>query len=202
MVGNPNSGKTTLFNQLTGNHQYVGQLAWRDGGAEDRPPQERQERPVRRPAGNLLRCPVFEREEVISRNYLIDGHPDVIVNIVIRLEPRAQPLPDHSAHRVDVTQSWSRSTEWTSSRSAAIPSNPKRLLQQLQVPVVENGRTKGDGLEDLVATTMKAAREGIVPQPVRFTPSSKPRWPRSRTSFQRQPRQHAASLLCHQAVRA
>ena len=81
LVGNPNSGKTTLFNQLTGNHQYVGN--WPGVTVERKTGHFKNDRNVQFvDLPGIYSLSPYSSEEVISRNYLIDGHPDVIVNIV------------------------------------------------------------------------------------------------------------------------
>ena len=76
-----------------------GQLARRDGGAKDRPSQERQEHPVRRPAGYLLTIPVLERGGHLAQ---LPGRrpPRRHHRHRRRVQPRAQSLPDHAAHGV------------------------------------------------------------------------------------------------------
>lgn len=81
LAGNPNSGKTTLFNALTGSNQYVGNWpgvtvekkegklkGYKDATIMDLP--------------GIYSLSPYTLEEVISRNYLVDEHPDVILNIV------------------------------------------------------------------------------------------------------------------------
>ena len=81
LAGNPNSGKTTLFNALTGSNQFVGN--W---------PGVTVERKEGKLKGNkdvviidlpgIYSLSPYTLEEVVSRNYLIDERPDVILNII------------------------------------------------------------------------------------------------------------------------
>lgn len=82
LIGNPNSGKTTLFNELTGTNQHVGN--WPGVTVE------KKEGSIR-PAygeGQLVDLPgiyslsPFTSEEVVSRDYLVYDKPDVVINIV------------------------------------------------------------------------------------------------------------------------
>lgn len=81
LAGNPNSGKTTMFNVLTGSSQYVGN---RPGvTVEGKVGQMRNY-----PDVNVVDLPgiyslsPYTMEEVVTRNYLIDEHPDAIINLV------------------------------------------------------------------------------------------------------------------------
>jgi len=81
LAGNPNSGKTTLFNALTGSNQYVGN--WPGVTVE------KKEGKLRKHDGvivtdlpGIYSLSPYTLEEVVARNYLIDEHPDVILNIV------------------------------------------------------------------------------------------------------------------------
>ena len=81
LAGNPNSGKTTLFNALTGSNQYVGN--WPGVTVEKKEGKLKGDKNV-----SVIDLPgiyslsPYTLEEVVSRNYLIDERPDVILNIV------------------------------------------------------------------------------------------------------------------------
>ena len=81
LAGNPNSGKTTLFNALTGSNQFVGNWpgvtvekkegklkGYKDAAVIDLP--------------GIYSLSPYTLEEVVARNYLIGERPDVIINIV------------------------------------------------------------------------------------------------------------------------
>ncbi|MDR1712793.1 MAG: 50S ribosome-binding GTPase, partial [Coriobacteriales bacterium] len=82
LIGNPNSGKTTLFNELTGANQHVGN--WPGVTVEQKTG------PLRSSYGNaeiidlpgIYSLSPFSLEEVISRDFIIDEQPDVVIDIV------------------------------------------------------------------------------------------------------------------------
>jgi len=82
LIGNPNSGKTTLFNELTGANQHVGN--WPGVTVEKKVGNIR---PIYG-QGEIVDLPgiyslsPFSLEEIVSRDYLIDEKPDVVINIV------------------------------------------------------------------------------------------------------------------------
>jgi ferrous iron transport protein B len=81
LAGNPNSGKTTLFNVLTGANQFVGN--WPGVTVEKKEGRLRADKDV-----SVIDLPgiyslsPYSLEEVISRNYILEEHPDVILNII------------------------------------------------------------------------------------------------------------------------
>ena len=81
LAGNPNSGKTTLFNALTGANQYVGN--WPGVTVEKKEGKLKDNKDV-----SLVDLPgiyslsPYTQEEVVARNYLVDERPDAILNIV------------------------------------------------------------------------------------------------------------------------
>ncbi|MGE4379172.1 MAG: FeoB small GTPase domain-containing protein, partial [Candidatus Izemoplasmatales bacterium] len=81
LVGNPNSGKTTLFNSLTGNNQHIGN--WPGVTVEKKEGILRSNKDI-----TIIDLPgiyslsPYSLEEVISRDYILKENPDVIINIV------------------------------------------------------------------------------------------------------------------------
>ena len=81
LAGNPNCGKTTLFNALTGSNQYVGNwpgvtVEKKDGKLKDSKDVVIQDLP------GIYSLSPYTLEEVVSRNYLVNEKPDAILNIV------------------------------------------------------------------------------------------------------------------------
>ncbi|MDD4286119.1 MAG: ferrous iron transport protein B [Eubacteriales bacterium] len=81
LAGNPNSGKTTMFNDLTGSQQYVGNwpgvtVEKKEGKLKGRPDVVIQDLP------GIYSLSSYSPEEVITRNYLVREKPDAVINIV------------------------------------------------------------------------------------------------------------------------
>ncbi|HHU89479.1 MAG TPA: ferrous iron transport protein B [Clostridiaceae bacterium] len=81
LAGNPNSGKTTMFNDLTGSNQYVGNwpgvtVEKKEGKLKGSPDVIIQDLP------GIYSLSPYSMEEVVARNYLINEKPDAIINIV------------------------------------------------------------------------------------------------------------------------
>ena len=81
LAGNPNSGKTTLFNALTGSNQFVGN--WPGVTVEKKEGKLKDHKDVTViDLPGIYSLSPYTLEEVVSRNYLIDERPDVILNII------------------------------------------------------------------------------------------------------------------------
>ena len=81
LAGNPNSGKTTLFNALTGSNQYVGN--WPGVTVEKKEGKYRNDKSVEIiDLPGIYSLSPYTLEEVVARNYIVDERPDGILNIV------------------------------------------------------------------------------------------------------------------------
>lgn len=86
LVGNPNSGKTTLFNELTGSSQFVGN--WPGVTVELKEGILKHHENVRViDLPGIYSLSPYSKEEVIARNYLVDEKPDVLLNIIDATSP-------------------------------------------------------------------------------------------------------------------
>ena len=81
LAGNPNSGKTTLFNALTGSNQFVGNWPGVTVEKKEGKLKGRKDVVIADLPGIYSLSP-YTLEEVVARNYLIHEKPDVILNIV------------------------------------------------------------------------------------------------------------------------
>lgn len=81
LAGNPNCGKTTMFNDLTGSNQFVGN--WPGVTVEKKEGKLKGHKDVIiTDLPGIYSLSPYTLEEVVTRNYLIGEHPDVILNLV------------------------------------------------------------------------------------------------------------------------
>ena len=168
LAGNPNCGKTTMFNDLTGANQYVGN--WPGVTVEKKEGRYRADKEVViTDLPGVYSLSPYTPEEIVTRDYLMSGKPDAVINLVdaTNLERNLylttqiidlgiptvvalnmMDLVEKNGDKIDVDA----------------------LAKRLGCPVVETSALKGRGMEDVVKTAIEAGKKGTVPATtLRFT---------------------------------
>ncbi len=166
LAGNPNSGKTTLFNALTGSNQFVGN--WPGVTVEKKEGTYKKsasgDKVIITDLPGIYSLSPYTLEEVVARNYLIDEKPDAILNIVdgTNLERNLYLTTQLTELGIPVVVAVNMMDVV---RKKGDKINIKELSKALGCPVVEISALKGDGIDTAVEETIKAVSKGsTVPQ--------------------------------------
>lgn len=158
LAGNPNCGKTTMFNDLTGANQYVGN--WPGVTVEKKEGKYTRDKDVIiTDLPGVYSLSPYSPEEIVTRDYLLDGRPDVVINLVdatnlernlylttqvldlglpVVIALNMMDLVKKNGDKIDVAQ----------------------LSKKLGCPIVETSALKGTGMQDLLDTAIEAAKTG------------------------------------------
>ena len=158
LAGNPNCGKTTMFNSLTGANQYVGN--WPGVTVEKKEGTCTRDKDVTiTDLPGVYSLSPYSPEEIVTRDYLLDGRPDAVINLVdatnlernlylttqildlglpVVIALNMMDLVEKNGDKIDVA----------------------KLSQQLGCPVVETSALKGRGMDELLQVAIEAARKG------------------------------------------
>ena len=158
LAGNPNSGKTTLFNKLTGANQFVGN--WPGVTVEKKEGKLTVDKNVTlTDLPGIYSLSPYTLEEVVARNYLIEENPDAILNIVdgTNLE-RNLYLTTQLTELGIPTVIAINMMDLVRKKGDSI--NLKELSRQLGCKVVEISALKGDGIKEAAQAAIEAAKSG------------------------------------------
>ncbi len=163
LAGNPNSGKTTLFNALTGSRQHVGNYpgvtvekkegVCRHGGEDIRV--------VDLPGTYSLTA--YSQEERVARNFILEEKPDVVVDVVdvSNLERNLYLAVQIMELGVPVVLAFNMSDV---AKQRGLEFDLEEMARLLGVAIVPTVGSRGEGIRDLMAAAVAAAR--AEPRPV------------------------------------
>ena len=156
LAGNPNCGKTTLFNALTGSNQFVGN--WPGVTVEKKEGRlKKHDDVVIMDLPGIYSLSPYTLEEVVARNYLIDERPDAILNIVdgTNLERNLYLTTQLTELGIPVVMAVNM---MDIVRKSGDQINISQLSQQLGCKVVEISALKGDGVMAAAEAAIEAAK--------------------------------------------
>ncbi|HAQ40381.1 MAG TPA: ferrous iron transport protein B [Clostridiales bacterium] len=166
LAGNQNSGKTTLYNALTGSNQHVGNFPGvtiekkegqikkhRDASLVDLP--------------GIYSLSPYTMEEVVTRDFILKEHPDLILNIVdaTNIERNLYLTLQLMELAIPMVIALNMMDEVRASGNSI---DVKKLSEHLGVPVVPISASKEEGIPELVDVAMKTAQEKRSPKKLDF----------------------------------
>ena len=167
LAGNPNCGKTTLFNALTGSTQYVGN--WPGVTVEKKEGKYRKQKDVIiTDLPGIYSLSPYTLEEVVARNYLLKEKPDAILNIVdatnlernLYLTTQCMELGIPVVIALNMMDIIEKNGDHI---------NVKTLSDKLGVKIVEISALKGTGVDKAAEAAIDAAKKKTVPAYPRFS---------------------------------
>ena len=166
LAGNPNCGKTTMFNALTGANQYVGN--WPGVTVEKKEGKLKGKRKnddiIVTDLPGIYSLSPYTLEEVVSRDYILNDDPDVIIDLVdaTNIERNLYLTTQLIETGVPVVIALNM-TDLLEKRGIKIDTN--RLSMLLDCPIVETSALKQTGLDTLIETAIKVANKKEVDLP-------------------------------------
>lgn len=168
LAGNQNCGKTTLFNQLTGSNQHVGNFPGvtvdsKSGSIRNTKGDEVVDLP------GIYSLRPYSAEEIVTRDFILDGRPDGIINIVdaTNIERNLYLTLQMIEMQVPMVLALNMMDEVRANGGTV---DTVKLSELLGIPVVPISAAKGEGIADLTELACRTAAAGRKPEVYDFCP--------------------------------
>ena len=166
LIGNQNCGKTTLFNQLTGSNQHVGNFPGvtvekKSGVIKGHPDEEVVDLP------GIYSITPYSNEEIVTRDFLLKEKPNAIINILdaTNIERNLYLSLQLMELGIPMVIALNMMDEVRHNGGTI---HVHRMQKALGVPIVPISASRNEGIAELVETVLKVAREAIVPEKTCF----------------------------------
>ena len=156
LAGNPNSGKTTIFNNLTGAHQKVGN--WSGVTVEKKEGviiRHGYELTIIDLPGTYSLTP-FSIEEIVARNFVLDAHPDVVIDIIDASNLERSLYLATQLREIDCKVLFALNMA-DMAKSRGVKIHADKLSELLDVPVVFTVGNKNEGMDALLKKAIELA---------------------------------------------
>ena len=166
LAGNQNCGKTTLFNQLTGMNQHVGNFPGVTVDQKSGPVRGQKDCPVVDLPGIYSIRP-YSAEEIVTRRFLLDGHPDGIINIVdaTNIQRNLYLTLQLMECRIPMVLALNMMDEVRANGGSI---DVQEMEKQLGIPVIPISAAKNEGIDELIRRAVETVHTHTLPQVMDF----------------------------------
>ena len=172
LAGNQNCGKTTLFNQLTGSNQHVGNFPGVTVDQKSGEVREHKECTVVDLPG-IYSLRTYTQEEIVTRDYILNQKPDGIINIVdaTNIERNLYLTLQLLELRVPMVLALNMMDEVRANGGTI---DVQKLSDDLGIPVVPITAAKGEGVSELMDRAVETAKNRVLPKVYDFCAANSP----------------------------